>query len=179
MRTLLVLAMTVALSTCTATAPVLAAPAKKAVAKYDCGVFYMGAGGYLFSAPLSGVRATFARGYPSAWTTLNHHWGAGVPDTCKRPLIVGHSLGAIKAVKEGNRIKRGRVISIDPPNWYTNAYGLKTTRPTVNFYHCPPSPYGCGRVTGVNGAINVDLSKEGLTHVPLPNSKRIHQEVLR
>lgn len=178
MKKLAILAMAAFISSCTASVPVMAQTSKKTVAaKYDCGIFYMGAGGYVFAAPLMGVKATFQRAYPQAYTTINHHWGSGVPAACKRPMIAGHSLGAIRAVKEGNAAKRGRVISIDPPNWYTDRYGLHSTRPgTVNFFHCPPSPYGCGKVTG--GA-NVDLSGERLTHVPLPNSRRIHQEVVK
>ena len=155
----------------------LSPPAHAQASKHDCAIFYMGAGGYMFAAALSTRADEFRRANPKAYVDIRHHWSTAAVPVCKNPLIVGHSLGAIKAVKVGNALRKGRVISIDPPDWYTRAYGLRANQPTMNFFHCPASPYGCGRVSG--SAQNVDLSKEGLTHVFLPYSRTIAREVMR
>lgn len=145
-------------------------------AGHDCAFFSRGLGGIAFSYALDARRIDFIRHNPRARVEVHEFFTPVDARGCKNPLFVGHSLGAIRAVQNGNAAGRGRVISIDAPDWYTRANGLRSSRPTVNFYHCPPSPYGCGRVTGPN-VRNVEI-KVG-HHVGLPLSPVIQKEVLR
>lgn len=144
---------------------------------HDCVILYMGAGGDFFASAIRHQAENARRRFPKAIVEVRYHFDARpLPATCRNPLFVGHSMGAIRAVKQGNKHKRGRVISIDPPNWHTLVFGLEATVPTVNFYHCPPSPFGCGLV---KGARNIDISDERRGHVLLPYSPRVTREVQR
>ncbi|TXH46995.1 MAG: hypothetical protein E6Q97_28325 [Desulfurellales bacterium] len=150
----------------------------------DCVVLYMGAGGNFFASAIRHQAENARRRFPKAMVEVRRHQDVRrLPATCRNPLFIGHSMGALRAVKQGNAHARGRVISIDPPNWYPNngitwqpRVVLTAKVPTVNFFHCPPSPFGCGKV---KGARNVDLSKERRGHVRLPYSPLITQEVTR
>lgn len=141
---------------------------------HDCVILYMGAGGDFFASALRHQAENARRRFPNARVEMRYHFdGRAVPATCKNPLLIGHSMGALRVNKLGNAAKRGRVIMIDAPDWA----GVQVAKvPTVNFFHCPPSPFGCGKV---KGARNVDLSKERRGHVRLPYSPLITQEVTR
>ncbi len=140
----------------------------------DCVFLYMGAGGDFFASALRHQAENARRRFPKARVEMRYHFDRrAVPATCKNPLLIGHSMGALRVNKLGNAAKRGRVIMIDAPDWA----GVQVAKvPTVNFFHCPPSPFGCGKV---KGARNVDLSKERRGHVRLPYSPLITQEVTR
>lgn len=158
-----------------------AAPAPKRVAtvpagKHDCAIFYMGAGGDFFASAIRHQAENFRIANPRVTIVeVRYHVDMrAIPAACKNPLIVGHSMGARRAIIVGNKARRGRVISIDVPNWIIPS--MVTTRPTMNFFSCPPSPFGCGKV---RGATNIDLSAERRGHVGLPYSRRITAEVTR
>lgn len=148
------------------------------VVKHDCAIFYMGAGGNFYATAIRHQAENFRRANPNVRTVevRRHQDFRPVPAECKNPLLVGHSMGALRAMGAGNEARRGRVISIDPPNWFTGIFGVQSLQPTVNFFSCPPSPFGCGKVPG---ARNVDLSKERRGHVRLPYSPLVTQEVTR
>ncbi len=132
----------------------------------------MGSGGHLFAGALKDLARAFQAENPEAHVETRHHWDVrAVPSFCKNPLLVGHSLGAIRAVEIGNQTDRGRVISIDPPR-----VSLYSRLPTVNFYNSF-SFLGGGTVTG--SARNVNLSSECITHLLLAGSRTVYEEVLR
>lgn len=132
----------------------------------------MGAGGNFFASALRHQAENFRRANPKAKLVemRRHQDTRDAPAFCKNPLWVGHSMGALRVAKTA---RRGRVISIDPPNWHPP---VRVRVPAINFFHCPPSPFGCGRILGGQ---NVDLTKERRGHVRLPYSPRITQEVTR
>lgn len=137
----------------------------------------MGAGGNFFASAIRHQAENFRRANPKVRMVevRRHQDSRAVPAACKNPLLVGHSMGALRAMKAGNAAKRGRVISLDPPSWAGTSF---SSRPTVNFYQCTAFQFGCGKVTGP-AVRNVDLTKERRGHVRLPYSPRITQEVTR
>lgn len=143
-------------------------------AAHDCVILYMGAGGDFFASALRHQAENARARFPKAVVEMRYHFDARpVPASCRNPLLIGHSMGALRVNQLGNAAKRGRVIMIDAPNW---AGVRRATVPTINFFHCPPSPFGCGRIVG---GVNVNLSAERRRHVRLPYSPRITQEVKR
>lgn len=166
-------AIMLAISSCTVT-PVLA-QSKIVKQTHDCAFFSRGAGGFLFSYGIDGQAAKFAVKFPRARTEVHEHWW---PFTnyagCKNPLFVGHSMGARKAIEQGNSQKKGRVVSIDPPAWMGKIY---SSRPTVSFYQA----HGLGANRWVYGPSvkQFDLTKEGRGHVGLGASPTITKEILR
>jgi hypothetical protein len=147
----------------------------------DCGVFYMGAGGYIFAGPLAYRASQFQQKYPKARVSLHHYWGSGSGAGCARPVFVGHSVGAIRAVDQANAERKGRVVSIDPPSWrygseLAGGTGHVSRQPTRHLFQCT-AQFGCGRVTGPN-VVKTNLTKFGYGHVPLPNAPEVGRAIM-
>jgi hypothetical protein len=139
---------------------------------HDCAIFYMGTGGQLFAGALQWLADAFQGENPNAYVEIRHHWDRrSVPEFCRNPLLVGHSMGAVRAVAIGNATGFGRVITIDPPNFLS----LDSDLPTVNFY-IRGDWLGGGTV---RGACNVNLACHGLSHISLPSSCEVYWEVLK
>lgn len=121
----------------------------------DCGLFYMGSGGYIFAQGITYQMNQFKARYPRAAVSLHHYWAdTGSGSRCKNPVYVGHSMGADRAMVQADHDKKGRVVSIDPPSWkygseLNGGRGHYVSRPTVHLYQCS-AEFGCGRVTGPN-----------------------------
>lgn len=151
-------------------------------AGHDCANFYMGAGGYVFAAPLQARMAQFQRANPRANVALMHYWSGRSLRGCKNPLYVGHSMGAFAAIAQGNADGKGRVVSIDPPSWKdgserTGGTGTVSRRPTSHLFQCT-AEFGCGRVTGPS-VVKKDLTFRRLGHVPLPNAPEVGQAIMQ
>lgn len=151
----------------------------------DCGIFYMGAGNFplpIFNGPLEARRQQFQRKYPKARVSMHYYWAGGSGAGCARPVFVGHSMGADRAIEQANAERKGRVVSIDPPSWkygseLTGGVGHVSRQPTQHLFQCTALQFGCGRVTGPN-VVKKNLTSRRLGHVPLPNAPEVGAAIL-
>ena len=150
----------------------------------DCGIFYMGAGNFplpVFNGALAARKAQFQAKYPKARVSMHYYWAGGSGAGCARPVYVGHSMGAIRAVDQANADRKGRVVSIDPPSWkhgseLAGVKGHYSRQPTQHLFQCSLE-FGCGAVYGPN-VVKKNLTSRRLGHVPLPNAPEVGAAIL-